>query len=681
MGAFVTPVIEFSRAHQDLAYGLMLVVALSEALPVIGAFIPGDAIIFGIGALVATGALSLWPLIIAATLGAILGDGISYWLGHKYHRTITSRWPLKRHPALIARGEAFFQRHGGKSVFIGRFTPGVRAVVPLIAGTLQMSPLRFYIMNVLSAVVWAPTHVLAGAAIGASLVFLGAIADRLLVFVVVLAVLFAVIVWATYYAVRRLPPLIAKALEQLRAWAQGRDTWLGRQLLSILDPTRKELPGLVFLGAILIGGLWCFFGVLQDVIAGDPLVRADVAVFHFLQALRTGWVDQIMVGITELGDATVTLAVTLATLFWLAWRRNWRGAAYEVAAVAVACLFAALFKTTLHVQRPEAIYSGWDVFAFPSGHSAVTTALYGFLAIVVAWEVSARWRFAVASAAAVLVVGVAFSRVYLGAHWISDVLAGLAFGVAWAALLAIAYLRRNPPPVRAAGLCAATGATLLVVGAAHIGQTHAADMDRYAVRQHIQTMPVTSWWQRGWSTLPAHRIDLTGEIKEPLTFEWAGSRTALEAELASKGWIAPVPWTVQSTLAWLRPGIGLAKLPVLPRLENGQQEALVMVRLIAAKAGTARLVVRLWRSDVMLSAVGVAAVPLWIGTVAEEHIERLMSMLTTTRQLPTFNGPRNTLASAIEIGRLAERGPNFREPGWDGSVLLGRSPNVQSLTK
>lgn len=577
MGAFVTTTIEFARAHQDLAYGLILLIALSEALPVVGAFVPGDAIILGVSALAATGALRLWPLIIAATFGAIIGDGVSYWLGHHYHRAIVCRWPLSRHPALITRGEAFFQRHGGKSVFIGRFTPGVRAIVPLIAGTLRMSPIRFYAMNVFSAVVWAPAHIFAGAAIGASLILLGAIAGRLAVIVVVVIVLVVILVWAAQYAVRRLPPLATIAQGELREWARKRNTWFGRQLLSVLDPARKEVPGLALLGAILIASLWSFFGVLQDVVAGDPLVRADVAVFHFLQVLRIVWVDQVMVAITEIGDQTVTIAVTITTLLWLAWRRNWHGAVYEVAAVVVASLFTLLLKITRQLPRPYPVYSGWDVFTFPSGHSTVNAALYGFLAIIVAWEVGMRWRFVVATATALLVAAIAFSRIYLGAHWVSDVLAGLAFGVAWATLLAIAYLRRNPPAAGARGLCATTVLTLLIVGGIHIERQHAADMQHYAVRRQIRTMALTAWWQNGWAELPLRRIDLAGEIEEPVTFEWAGSLSELKAELSDKNWSAPMPWTVRSTLAWLAPNVPAAHLPVLPRLENGRQEALVMV--------------------------------------------------------------------------------------------------------
>ncbi|MHC8326677.1 DedA family protein [Pseudomonas sp. LB1P83] len=77
------------------------------------------------------------------TSDAIAGDGLSFWLGHRYHHEILGLWPLNRHSKLIQRSEAFFIRRGDKSVFLARFTPGVRAFVPLLAGTLGMAVSRF----------------------------------------------------------------------------------------------------------------------------------------------------------------------------------------------------------------------------------------------------------------------------------------------------------------------------------------------------------------------------------------------------------------------------------------------------------------------------------------------------------------------------------------------------------
>ncbi len=665
-------VIAFARAHHDAAYGLVLLVALSEALPVVGAFVPGDAVILGISALVPTGALRLWPLIGAALTGAVLGDGYSFWLGRRHRGTIKSRWPLHRYPALITRGEDFLHRHGGKSIFIGRFTPGVRAIIPVLAGILQMGIVRFYATDLLTAVVWAPAHVLAGVAIGASFELLGAVAGRLALIVALLLVLLGITVWATRYALWHLPSHAAAAQERLWRWARARNTWITRPLLSILDPAREELPGLLLLGALLVASLWLFLGVLQDVLAGDPLVRANEAVFHFLQSLRTDWINQVMVAITELSDAMVVAATASAALLWFAWRRNWRAAAHALAAVIGASLFTVILKISLRIPRPYALSAGWNAFSFPSGHTVASAALYGFLTIVTVWEVRAHWKVLVTSMTAVMIGATAFSRVYLGAHWLSDVLAGIAFGLAWAALLAIGYFRHNPPPVGAAGLCAAVGLTLATAGALHVADRHAVDMSLYAQRAQRHVEPWDAWWRKGWSELPSHRIDLAGKVEAPLTFQWAGTLQDLQAELTRKAWREPVPWSLRSTLEWLKPHVPIGALPVLPHLEDGHPEALVMVHPVSGAAHEERLVLRLWRSDVELKGLAHQTVPVYLGTVIEERVKRLAPIITITRRVSGYDRPRDVLAVAIRTRRLAERVLENRQPGWDGGVLLGR---------
>lgn len=609
MGTFITTVIAFARLHQEMAYGLVGIAAAAEALPVVGAFVPGDAIILGISALAVTGALDVWPLIIVGTLGAIIGDGFSYWLGTHYHGSIARQWPLSQHPALLARGEEFFRRHGGKSVFIARFTPGVRAIVPLIAGMLLMSPVRFYAMNVFSAVIWAPTHILAGAAIGASLELLGAIAGRLAVLVFVAFLLLAILVWLTPRAVGWVAREAARLEGPLRAWASRRDTWLRRQLLSLLDPARPELQGLLTLGTILVAGMWVFLGVLEDVLSGDPLVRADRAVFQLLQSLRVAAFDRVAVVVTELGDATVTLVVLLVALLWLAWHRAWRAAVYYMAAVAGGTVFALLLKATLRQARPEDLYVGWNAFSFPSSHTTVSAALYGSLAVLIGREVSMRWRVGSVFAAALLVSSIAFSRLYLGAHWLSDVVAGFAFGLAWVALLGIAYLQHAPQRIRAGGLTAVVGVALLAMGTAHITFAHGADMRRYAVRTPTRTMSLAHWEESGWASLPARRLDLFGEYEEPFVLQWVGSLNDLRNTLSGAGWTTPVPWTLHSSVEWLSPQAGPGSLPVLPQLYGGHAEALTLVKTGSSVPPDQRLVLRLWRSDVTLS-VGSTSLPL-----------------------------------------------------------------------
>jgi membrane protein DedA with SNARE-associated domain len=162
---------------------------LSEAVPLVGTVVPGSTAILGISALATTAQLDPWLLLIAATLGAIAGDGFSFWLGRRYRAKILRAWPLNRYPQLIARSKAYIESYGIASVFIARFTAVVRAFVPMLAGVLRMSPPQFYAANVGSALVWAPMHVFPGVLLAMAVSFAGAGAERLILLVLSAAIL------------------------------------------------------------------------------------------------------------------------------------------------------------------------------------------------------------------------------------------------------------------------------------------------------------------------------------------------------------------------------------------------------------------------------------------------------------------------------------------------------------
>lgn len=668
--AFVTAIIGFAAAHRLLAYGVAFLLAGAETVPVFGALVPGTAIIVGLGALVPGGTLAMWPLIGLTAAGALTGDGLSYLFGRRYKQRAMGMWPLRTRPGLLAAGRAFFARHGSKAVLISRFLPGVRAAIPTVAGMSGMSAVRFYAVDIWAAALFALAHILFGMALGASLTVLHAIAGRLVVLVLILAAALALVVWLTPRVIRYAIGLLTRLRGPLRQWAEAGDGWVRRLVRSLLDPARPEALGLLVLGALLIGGLWLFFGVLQDVVAGDPLVRADAAIFHFLQSLRTPAVDQVMVAITELGDATVVIPVLVVTLAWLAWQRAWRAVFYGIAAVAGASLFAFLLKITLQYGRPANIYAGWDAYSFPSGHATASTALYGFLVVLICREVGARARVLVTAAASMFVGGIAFSRLYLGAHWLSDVMAGLAFGVAWVALLGIVYMQHARRDVGASGLAAAGLSALLVAGGLHIATAHAKDMRRYALTLPLRHMTMADWHNSGWASLPVRRVDLMGDYEEPFILQWAGALAPLKAALRAQGWQTPAPWDLSSSVAWLLPDAKPNALPVLPHLDNGRSEALVMIKTSGNVPSGQRVILRVWPSGTVLTSAG-ATQPLWIGTVVTEKIEHLKPFASLVDERNDVNSALHALETSLPGIELKKRTPT--EAGWNGVVLLGQS--------
>jgi membrane protein DedA with SNARE-associated domain len=179
MSAYFERLVDFVGAHPQLSFFAVFLLALSEAVPVVGTVVPGSTLILAISALATTAGINPWGLLVAAVLGAIAGDGFSFWLGHHYHRQILSGWPLNRFPWLIERSAHFIRKYGITSVFLARFTAVVRAFVPLLAGVLRMSSSHFYVANILSALVWAPMHVFPGVLLGLAIALGGAHAPEL----------------------------------------------------------------------------------------------------------------------------------------------------------------------------------------------------------------------------------------------------------------------------------------------------------------------------------------------------------------------------------------------------------------------------------------------------------------------------------------------------------------------
>ena len=174
---------------------ITLLAAASESLVVIGAFIPGTALILALGAASGLGYMPLWPLILAATIGAILGDGLSYWMGHAHRAGIAAVWPFSSRPEILKTGENFFGRYGWAGIALARFLPGVRAIVPVVAGTSGMRPLPFYAANVGSAIIWAPAHLVPAALAASGVASANQLSPQAEIAIVGGAVLLGAMIW------------------------------------------------------------------------------------------------------------------------------------------------------------------------------------------------------------------------------------------------------------------------------------------------------------------------------------------------------------------------------------------------------------------------------------------------------------------------------------------------------
>lgn len=155
--------------HPGWILAAIFSIALAESLAVVGLLVPGVVLLIGISTLAGSGTIEVMPMLLAGMVGAILGDGISFWIGHHFHQRLREFGPFRRHPQWIDNGVAFFERHGGKSIVLGRFVGPIRPFIPMVAGMLDMPAGRFMLTNLLSALLWAPAYLLPGYLLGSSL--------------------------------------------------------------------------------------------------------------------------------------------------------------------------------------------------------------------------------------------------------------------------------------------------------------------------------------------------------------------------------------------------------------------------------------------------------------------------------------------------------------------------------
>ena len=614
---YIQPYLDFFSANPEWALVIIFLIAMGEALLIIGLFVPSTAVLVGAGVLVGTGHLSFWPVILVTAIGCIVGDQVSYWAGRLFGERLKTMWPLNHYPQLVAKGEDFVREHGGKSVAIGRFVPGVKSVVPGIVGMLGMNQTFFVIVNVTSGIVWSFAHVLPGVLIGQGLAFAGELSGRLLVVLLVLLVVIALAGYVIRLAAAGVSPYLNHLLARVSGWARARPGRSWQRFARAVAPENPRSVVIVLFTALAFTGLVALGNLGFRAASGDTVSNIDISVASLMRETRNAPADEIMTVITMMGDTLVMLALALTIIGWLVWHKAYRAAYAAGIAIVAAKLFEVAMKLGIQRARPSELAYAWaDVYSFPSGHATMAAVIFGILAVLVSHSMGRWGRAVVYAVCAVVVVAIAYSRIYLGAHWLSDVAAGLIFGTVMMAAFGVAIEAIPPRRIKPLGLFAAALGIYLLAGAAHVATGLGRANDLYAVPEPRILVPVAQWVASDWEKLPARRIDLAGRPEEVFVAQYAGEPEALAKELEAQGWKVQPVWTWRESLPYLNPNATLGELPPRPALHEGLKAKLTLTRALGSP-GEAREVLRVYKTD-LAAAEGDLYKPIYLVSLTRE---------------------------------------------------------------
>ncbi len=453
--------------HGHWGYAVIFLGATLEASAFLGLVVPGETLVVFGGFLAAHGSFDVWRLVVVVSIGAVIGDSIGYELGRRLGRPWLLRYGHRfgLYPVHLERVDGFFARHGGKTIFLGRFVGLLRAVAPFVAGASRMPYRSFLPYNLLGGVLWSLSFVLLGYFVGESWQAAERWIGRASAIVGGAALFVFALAWLWRWLSRH------EAVVR-RRWADVLGhPWMvavRRRFAPQLAFVRARLSPEAYLGLhltvgalVLAAAAWSFGVIAQDVVRGQPLTVIDVQLSAWLHAHSTPRLTAVMRFVSDVGAPPVALGMAALVALLLLWRRYWYWLLALVLTVPGGLLLNVFLKIAFHRQGPgfQGSVPTLTGYSFPSSHTLAAAVLYGVLAAFGVWTLRAwRWRVLVVLVAGSLVVLIGFSRLYLGAHYPSDVLAAAAEGLAWLALCltAVDTLRRRRRGLRIAAARAAT---------------------------------------------------------------------------------------------------------------------------------------------------------------------------------------------------------------------------------
>jgi len=609
----VSTMFQWLNAHPELAGIATFLISAAESIAIIGTVVPGSITMTAIGALAGAGIVPLWSTLLWAIFGAVAGDGVSYWLGHHFKGRLPKIWPFRYYPNFLDKGEKFFKKYGGVSVFFGRFVGPVRALVPLVAGTFGMPPLRFTIYNVSSAIFWAPAYMLPGILLGAASLELPPDIAFHVVLVLLFSILFTLLIlWLIYQFLL----LLQNQINNLLSWVweklkKSRFFSITTVALKHHDPHKAHGQLiLAFYFLLTSTALVILICIIKHY--GSQNLAINNAIFHLFRSLRSPTPDNIMLMITFLGQKQIVLSIIAVLGLYFMYLKRWRIAIHTFLLGIFAAGSIFVIKNLVHENRPWGILHSSETYSFPSGHVTLATIGYMGIAMIIASALPVKWRKLIYFFILFIIFLISLSRLYLGAHWFTDVLGAGLLSTAILMLITLSFNRKKerlPKP----GLTFFVAFLTLLISYGFFYTKHIANsrLDYMQMDWPSATISSTAWWNDQQEHLiPEDWVNLFGIRAQRINVQWVGDLTNIKQTLQQQGWSPPPEWAWSNVAHRVMDIESSLYIPLVAPRYLDKPPALVMIRQMD---GAKRLyVLRLWDSNRTMENTHLH---LWVGTL------------------------------------------------------------------
>ena len=512
VNSVMTIVIQYPTAGLFAAF----LFAFIEALPIIGSLVPGIALMGLVGYWIGANIISFSETLLVCFLGAFIGDYLSFIFGKKYSDTVKNWNYFKNKQKLIIKGQQFLDRYGAFAIIIGRFIGPIRSSVPIIAGLLNMKERLFIIGAIPSALIWTLIYLSPGIIYASFAMYAPkAFTFRLIRYLILVCFL------SFYYRYQiEISNYLSNKINQ-----------------------SSELINL-YLSFLISWGM--FFWIILSVVHQTMFYRLNEPFYFLFQSTQTKLADNFMLGFTYIGEIYFVGTFVLIWSIYALRSKKYHLIQYLYLNLFITVILTYLVKMAIEIPRPIIGESITTSFSFPSGHTSIVASM----AATIQWATSnskvspSRLLHYILF----IVVGMtAFSRAYLGMHWVTDVFGAIL--LVHPIVTFCNYFIKNKKVIELMELNIILFITLVITG---LLITFFPSHKHYLISYQMNTPRIDihydNWQKNQLTTLRFNRTHLSAE---PLNIQFVGSKEKLDQLMIENGWKVAPSYTLSTALGLL----------------------------------------------------------------------------------------------------------------------------------